>query len=261
MKSALWHRLDITFFGLVLGLSLPFWLLGAVTKAYAEHLPIQLPISALMCVCPGLAALILTYCDAGKPAVSQLIKRIGDFQQVRPIWFYLPIILIIPIGVGLAYVLNHSGFESTPVLALTVFAGIFWLSAASEELGWAAYSSDRLLEIWGLLPTAFGLGSFWAIWHIIPYLQADRDLGWIFWQCLVTLALRMLMLWFYVSAGRSTFAMIVMHMLINLSVFGLPSYGSSYDPRATALVFGMLVGLLYWRWPAKKLIIESAKSN
>jgi uncharacterized protein len=49
-------RSPLTFFLLVFALSVPFWLMGAVTGL--ELLP-GLPVSSLMACCPLLAALIL----------------------------------------------------------------------------------------------------------------------------------------------------------------------------------------------------------
>jgi hypothetical protein len=40
------------FFLLVFALSIPFWLLGFIVKNVTKTLPIKLPISALMAVCP-----------------------------------------------------------------------------------------------------------------------------------------------------------------------------------------------------------------
>jgi hypothetical protein len=50
----------LVFFLLVFVLSIPFWLIGAMTEQ-GLPLPMNLPVSALSFVCPTMAALILVY--------------------------------------------------------------------------------------------------------------------------------------------------------------------------------------------------------
>jgi hypothetical protein len=51
-------RSPLTFFVLVFALSVPFWVIGAVTR---RQLFPGLPVGALMAFCPLMAALILVY--------------------------------------------------------------------------------------------------------------------------------------------------------------------------------------------------------
>jgi len=59
------------FVALLLTLSLPFWLVGATGR---ELLP-RLPVSALMAVCPLIAAAILAYRAGGARGVRALLRR------------------------------------------------------------------------------------------------------------------------------------------------------------------------------------------
>ena len=49
----------LMFFLLLFVISIPFWVIGAVAENVAKMLPINLPVSALMFVCPITAALLL----------------------------------------------------------------------------------------------------------------------------------------------------------------------------------------------------------
>jgi uncharacterized protein len=49
--------------------------------------------------------------------------------------------------------------------------------AIAEELGWSGYLIDPLQEHWGALPAAIVVGIVWAVWHIIPLIQAHRAAG------------------------------------------------------------------------------------
>lgn len=78
----------LSFFALVLVLSLPFWLLGAATDL--QFMP-GLPVSALMAFCPMAAALILVHQDSGAAGVTGLLRRSFDFKRITEKRWYLPI--------------------------------------------------------------------------------------------------------------------------------------------------------------------------
>ena len=77
----------LKFFVLVFALSVPFWLLGAVTDL--QLLP-GLPMSALALVCPVTAAAILVHRQNGTPGVIRLLKRALDHQRISSkAWYSL----------------------------------------------------------------------------------------------------------------------------------------------------------------------------
>ena len=90
----------MTFFLLVFALSLPFWLLGAVTER--ELLP-GLPLSALAFLCPMTAAAALVHRQDRAAGVIRLLKRAVDYERIRPTIWYAPILLLIPGVMVLSY--------------------------------------------------------------------------------------------------------------------------------------------------------------
>jgi uncharacterized protein len=58
--GASFRRSPLKFFALIFALSVPFWLVGAMYDQ-GLPLPINLPVAALMFVCPFIAAIILVY--------------------------------------------------------------------------------------------------------------------------------------------------------------------------------------------------------
>ena len=92
------------------------------------------------------------------------------------------------------------------------------------------------------------MGAVWGIWHAVPYLQAERPAAWIAWQCLGSVASRVLLVWIYVNTGRSVFAVILFHATINLSVFLFPNYGSHYDPFIVCLIVTFMAGAVAVLW-------------
>lgn len=220
------------FFILVIALSIPFWVLGKFID-FTKVIPIQLPISALMIFCPAFAAIILTRNDKGN--TGRLLKRAFDFKRIsNPLW-YIPTVFLIPALMCLTFFVMQLLQVSLPEFELKttdliILAVLFFFGALSEEIGWTAYLTVRLEKKIGLLTIALIIGTFWAIWHIIPFYQAHRTTSWIFWHCAGTVALRVILVWIYANTGKSLFAVVICHTTVNLSEFCFPNYGSHYDP-------------------------------
>src|SRR6266516_8145244 len=94
--SASVKKSPLKFFVLVYVLALPFWLLDALAGGFTKAIPINLPISALMFVCPMTAALILTYREQKSRGVKQLLGRVFDAERIRQKIWYIPTILLMP---------------------------------------------------------------------------------------------------------------------------------------------------------------------
>jgi membrane protease YdiL (CAAX protease family) len=251
------------YFVLTFVLSIPFWLVGAVTKV--QILP-SLPVSALMAVCPLIAAAILVYRENGRAGVLELLKRSFDFRRVRNNIWYLPTILLMPCIMGMSYgVLRLLGvqlpdpqFSFTTTLVLFV---LFFIAAIGEELGWSGYAIDPLQDRYGALAGAMLLGGVWAVWHVIPLLSVPRSLGWIAWWSLGTLASRVIITWLYNNTGRSVFIAILFHALINVTYLLFPIDGSSYDPRITGLIMACVVIIIVGIWRPQTLVREPRTEN
>jgi hypothetical protein len=59
-------------------------------------LPFNLPVGALVLVCPMIAALILVYRENGSDGVKQLLKRAFDFKRIKGKIWYVPIFFLMP---------------------------------------------------------------------------------------------------------------------------------------------------------------------
>lgn len=55
----------------------------------------------------------------------------------------------------------------------------FFLFGIGEEVGWSGYAIDRMQSHWSALQASVTLGIVWAVWHIVPLVQAHRAPGWI----------------------------------------------------------------------------------
>jgi len=112
----------------------------------------------------------------------------------------------------------------------------FLVAAACEELGWSGYVLEPLQARGSARRAALVIGGVWAVWHVVPLIQAGRSFGWIAWWGLGTVSMRVLFVWLYNGAGRSVFAPSVCHALHNLAWMLVPVHGSHYDPRVDGLV-------------------------
>ena len=244
-----------TFFALFLALSVPVWILGAVSPTFLpEAIPINLPTAALMTFNPALAAAILTVRDDGARGLRALIARALDARRMtRAIWWLpifglMPLVMIVNwlwvVGAGRAPEVVWPPWSLVPVLF-----GMFLIVDLGEELGWQGYAYDPLARRFGALATALGMGAFWALIHVVPLLEAGRAPDWIFWHCLGQVALRVLTVWIYVNTGRSVFATTVFHTMTNMSEYLIPNYGSSYDPLiSTSVLWLLALGVMsVWR--------------
>lgn len=226
------RRSPLAFFGLVFALAIPFWLAGAVTRVQFLS---GLPVSALMAVCPLLAASILVYRRRDGAGVRDLLGRAFDYRKITPKTWYLPIFLLLPglmvmsYGLMLAMGLRLPSPRSSPLTALALFA-FFFIPALTEEIGWSGYVIDPLQSRWGALAAAVVVGVVWSVWHGVPYLQAGRSPSWIAGQLVLTVALRALVVWIYNNTNKSVCAAILFHDMANVSEFLFPINGSHYDP-------------------------------
>ena len=239
------------FYALVLILSLPFWLVGPVFDRLL-HIPLQLPVSALMAVVPGLAALIL-------------VARAGGGQGLRVWWEGMarrpPVVwAACALGIEAAVVLGAwvvaqrmgltpPGIEPTPVVAALVLAPVFLVSAFTEEVGWQGFAAPRLIPRIGALGSALLIGAVWGLWHVLPFLQAGRGAEWIAWQVAQSLALRLVLFQLWARSG-SIWPAVLAHAAYNLCVFLLPGYGAAYDPATTTLTTAVAAAAL-WTWPRR----------
>lgn len=236
----------LAFFVLVLLLSIPFWIAGAATTA---HLLPGLPVSALMFVCPGAAALILVYRKRRLEGAGELLRRGLDYRSVRAKIWLAPILLLMPAIMTLSFLwMRWSGVRvPAPRFSLssaTIMLVAFFLSALGEELGWSGYATDLMLEKGNAFATAMLLGAIWAVWHFVPLLQVHRSPEWIAWWTLGTVAARILIVWIYIRTGRSVFAATVFHAMIDLTWQLFPISGSYYDPRITGVIIAFVAAIV-----------------
>jgi uncharacterized protein len=244
------------YFVLVFALSLPFYLLGAAGLRL-PGLP-MLPFSALMAWVPMVAALFLIFRERGAQGAMALLKSAFDIRKVPSINWYLTALLFRPAISVLEFgALRLSGNtvpspQIAPGAALFLFL-VFFIGAIGEEAGWQGYAYPALRDRLSVLGSAVALGTIWALWHVIPYTQMGRSTEWIIWQCLSTIALRIIIVWLFENTGGSVFIAVLVHTMINVSWALFPNSGSYYDPFVAFVILLLAVGLIVFLWGAATL--------
>ena len=199
-----------------------------------------------MVVCPALALGI----HHSFRELKELIWKSFDLKSA-PMVGYVLAILIMPFVLTLTFfVMRSAGIDLPPIQTslhdIMFLAVFFFIGAALEEIGWTGYATNALLKRNGILYTGLIVGVVWAIWHLIPYIQMEKELHWIFWQGIASVLKRIVMVGLFLNYGRNVFITILFHMQINLSVFVFPTMGSHYSPFYFSLVFlgAIAVGLI-----------------
>lgn len=124
----------------------------------------------------------------------------------------------------------------------------FWLLGALTDLellpglpvaGWD-YAVDPIQARTSALTAGLVLGGAWAVWHLVPLVQAHRPPAWMAWWALGTVANRVIIVRLYNNTGKSVSAAVVYHASPNMGWQLFPNYGSHYDPRVTSAIVACL---------------------
>ncbi|MEV4079416.1 CPBP family intramembrane glutamic endopeptidase [Nonomuraea fuscirosea] len=238
------HRSLVPFFVLVSVLAIPFWVAAAMVDV-TDRTPIGLPLSALMFVCPVIAAGILTYRHGGRPELVRLLKRAVDYFDERRGWYLFaivvtPAIALMSYGVAWLMGLVHYSKLPTPLAAVPVVFLAFLLAAAFEELGWAGYATDPLRRRFGVLGAGLILGAFWGAWHLLPLIQAHHGPLWIMGWFVGTLGLRTIVVWLFYKTGKSVLSAMLIHAMANVCAAAIPDYTMTHS----VLISGVLTAIV-----------------
>jgi hypothetical protein len=236
------------FVAVLISSSLPFWLL--LGSVQLDGFGLLLPASALMVVCPMIAATVLAAVEGGRAQVATLWRRSVDVPSAGYAG-WLAAVALLPGLVLLTTLLDHGSVALPPPVppaAVPLLALVYLAAGLAQEVGWTAYLTDRVLLRLGTAGTGVVLGAVWAAWHLVPYAQAGRDARWIAWQCLVTVAALVLIVEVYAGSGRCVPTAVVMHAGLNVATAALPGAGPDLDPAPVAAVLSVAAvatGLLH----------------
>ena len=252
------------FFALVFVLSIPFALLGSLTKL--QLMP-GIPISALGFVCPATAAILLSYREEGRVGVSALLRRSLEFKRILGSMWLFPVLLLMPWVALITYALmrvTHIPHPAPhfPLPASLILFAAFLVAALGEEIGWSGYAIDPLQHRWTALQASVLLGAVWAVWHIVAMMQTGQSAPWIAWGCLDMVATRIIMVWLYNNTGHAVIAVVLFHALANLSFKSMFPGGSYESERIISVLLTIIAVIVALAWGSSTLTRTShARGN
>lgn len=228
------------FFLLVLACSVPLWLLGAKP----DWLPIDLPASAMAALLPAIVGFALVAWDMDLASARRWALGALSWGRARWPWLLLacalyPAALLAEYGAMRALGQTLPDFAAPPLTVAAMLA-MFIVGGVGEELGWQGYAYPPLEQRFGALGAALVTAAFWLAWHIVPFLQTERDGWWIGWQLAAMVPLRHVTVWIYLGAGRSVLAAVLFHASGNLAQFLFPRFGSHYDPFINCIALSLV---------------------
>lgn len=226
-----------TFFALAFLIGWPILILAFLTK---EMIPEGLPVNNigfLMVIAPITSAFILVYKENGLDAAKRLLKRSFNYRRIPSKIWYLPIFFL-PLVIYAASLgsLTLMGVQfpefQFSVVAVPILFLLFVIFGICEEVGWQGYAFGRMETRWKILNASILLGLVWALWHIPGFVIQDPTGGliWIVGQCINLVVTRVLIVWIFVKAGKSLFAAILFHAMINVCQMIHPFYSSPLAP-------------------------------
>ncbi|QEW03518.1 type II CAAX prenyl endopeptidase Rce1 family protein [Microbacterium lushaniae] len=228
------------FLAILFATSAVFYVVGPLIGSLSSVTRANVPAAALMFVCPAIAAVVVA-------ARTRSLRQLGARLTARPRGVFTGVVALVTMPVVLvvsAVVTRHGdGFEAPGTAALGL-AGVFLVSAFAEQVGWTAFLLPRLLAITGELRCGLFIGVVWAVWHVIPLVQAGHAASWIVGQCVFTVVLMLLLVRLTVAGGSVWWA-VICQASSNLAWALSPAAGSGYDPWVTAALTAAVVAVLY----------------
>ena len=226
-KLSTTNKSPLKFFLIVYGLSIPLWIIE--TMIDVKGLPLDIPVTDILAAfTPLIAASILIYKEEGRVGINKLFQRILDFARISKKIWYVPIIFLPSFIYLLIYIIIyfsglpvasklHVSFLSIPVLFIFFFVG-----AIAEETGYMGYAIEPMQARFGALSASILMGIPWAVWHYPSIIQQGHNAVWIAWATLGTVAVRVLIVWIYNNTGKSLFACILFHTMLNVGRIFFP---------------------------------------
>jgi membrane protease YdiL (CAAX protease family) len=115
-----------------------------------------------------------------------------------------------------------------PLKEIPLMFILYFLGAIPEEIGWTYILTTNFTKKYSPIYSGFIIGLVWAIWHIIPW-GLNHSRYWTFSMCLLTILMRIVMVFIYVK-NKSLFLAIIFHMMSNVSISIYPNNASHFTP-------------------------------
>lgn len=217
---------------------------------------------------PFVAAFYLTHKYQGRKGVVNLLKR-GISTDFSKKWL-IPILLLMPIITGIAYISAQISSSATPDLSLLYQPHLilYWFlymlllgGPLQEEFGWRGHALDILQFRYSALKSSVFLGIIWALWHLPLNFTSDVGPQYsiaisMFIGSLITMTLlSILFTWIYNNTNRSILSVLLFHASINFSSFKLfPVFESELSLSIYTLLILLTAICVIIFWGPRKFV-------
>lgn len=217
------------FFVGTLVVSVSFWSAGAVFQT--SLLTPELPVSALMFTAPSVGLLGAV---GFRPVWGALRAKISSAQgTVASAAVWLPVMPLIVLATS--HHTRSGGVPVPPGASLLLLSAGLVISSMLEQLGWMWFAAHGLARRWGVWPASVTTGAFWAALHVVPWLQAGHDGGWVIGQTTFSVVFFCVIVQAYLP-HYSLLTAIAIQWSYDATWVWVRSIGATYDPVATTLV-------------------------
>ena len=187
---------------------------------------------------PTIAAIILSYWEAGKKGVSKLFGKIRNAKV--PFKYYLFALFVflvlgcLSLGVystvkgqlpNMSVVLEGMGLENDQIVLAVVLSPLFFIintllgGPIAEEFGWRGYAQPRLQKKFSPLTSGLIIGLFWSLWHLPLFMFLPKAVGQMPIVAYIPLmtAAGIIFSWLFNKTGGSVLLAILLHGGLNFS--------------------------------------------
>ena len=231
-------RTAIVFTVLALGFAVVYWVAAEMSRRGILPFSLEsdgffrasLPGSVIGLVLrdfgPALAGVIALAACQGRASLAELGRSLVRWRV--PAWLYVAAWFGIVLNLGIViagYATGSLRFDPSAFAPLK-FVMLFFVMAVfdgplGEEIGWRGVLLPQLLRRMSPLAAAILVGIVWYAWHVPLYAADDKlpglvDHATFLYTCV---ALSVIMTWFFLKSGASTFLMIYLHDASNYSTF------------------------------------------
>lgn len=197
---------------------------------------------------PLISTLVMIFVYERNPFRKDYWRRICDVKRIPLKWYFL-IILMTPVLMGSAAIIDHlmNGNSPVPQLASTFMTApwliipllVFYLmfGPIPEEVAWRGYALDRFQTKLNPLSSSLILSAFWAGWHVpLFFLEGTYQHGigfgnyGFFLYMLAFIFQTVIMTWIFNNTNRSILSAILFHFIVNFigEMYDLSIDGESY---------------------------------
>jgi membrane protease YdiL (CAAX protease family) len=256
-----WRFIVIAF-----GISWTCWFLVALTgRNVFEDLEVGV-VLVLGGFGPAIAGILMVYRTRDEAFIRDYWRRVFDLRRIQLSWF-VPILLLYPVTVLLAFLISGMPIDASPLLELlrspgllmTTLIFIFIFGPFSEELGWRDYALDWLQARYTALVSSIILGVIWWAWHL-PLIfvvgsflnVTGNDPVFLAGYLYTVVIYSVLFTWVYNNNRRSVLAIILLHFSINLTSRLLVMPAEIFVINSFILIAVLIIVL--WRYGGKRLV-------